>query len=84
MHKARFRPYMFGQIGEKSDDIMFYFGLDLVDPRHLEPAALPHGFCRFRGMMPSAACASQAWASISNQMPNLLSADHRAVISGRE
>ena len=36
------------------------------------------------GMTPSAAWASQAWASISNQMRNFDSGDQIAVISGRE
>ena len=36
------------------------------------------------GITPIAACASQAWASISNQMRNLVSGDQMATISGRE
>ena len=36
------------------------------------------------GMTPSLASASQACASISNQMRNRVSGDHTAVISGRE
>ena len=36
------------------------------------------------GMTPSAAWASQAWASISYQMRNLVSGDQMATISGRE
>ena len=36
------------------------------------------------GMTPSSASASQACASISNQMRNLVSGDQMAAISGRE
>ena len=36
------------------------------------------------GMTPSSASASQACASISNQMRNLVSGDQMATISGRE
>ena len=36
------------------------------------------------GITPSAAWASQAWASISNQMRNLVSGDQIATMSGRE
>jgi hypothetical protein len=36
------------------------------------------------GITPSAACASQAWASISNQILNRVSGDQIATISGRE
>ena len=36
------------------------------------------------GMTPSSASASQAWASISNQMRKRVSGDQTAVISGRE
>ncbi len=36
------------------------------------------------GITPRAACASQAWASISNQMRNFVSGDQMATMSGRE
>ena len=36
------------------------------------------------GITPSSASASQAWASISNQMRNRVSGDQMAAISGRE
>ena len=36
------------------------------------------------GITPSMACASQAWASISNQMRKRVSGDQIATISGRE
>ena len=36
-----------------------------------------------RGITPRSACASQAWASISYQMRNLVSGDQMATISGR-
>jgi hypothetical protein len=36
------------------------------------------------GITPSAAWASQAWASISNQMRNFVPGDQIAAISGRE
>ncbi len=35
------------------------------------------------GITPSSACASQAWASISNQMRNLFSGSQILTISGR-
>ncbi len=36
------------------------------------------------GMTPRSASASQAWASISNQMRNFVSGDQMATMSGRE
>jgi sec-independent protein translocase protein TatB len=38
---------------------------------------------KLRGMTPRAACASQAWASISNQMRNLFSGSHMDAMAGR-
>jgi hypothetical protein len=73
VHEARFRADDFGQVGQEGDDVMLHFGLDGVDARHVELAsrlsqtvfAAPPA-----GITPSSACASQACASISNQMRN--------------
>ena len=46
--------------------------------------AFQTAFAALSGITPSAACASQAWASISNQMRNLVSGDQIATMSGRE
>ncbi len=81
-------PTNLGKMRQEGDDVMLGDGFDLVDPGDVE-------FCRAClfprsslllpfGMTPSSASASQACASISNQMRNLVSGDQMATISGRE
>ena len=88
MHEARLRPHDLGEMGQEGDDVVLGLALDLVDARDVEgrlaalvarsPSPPPSG------SMPSAAIASAACASISNQMRNRVSGDQIAVISGRE
>ena len=49
VHEARLLADVFGEIGEKGDDVVFGLTLDLVDPCHLEGAALPDRLGRFFG-----------------------------------
>ena len=48
MHKARFRPHDFRQMGQEGDHVMLDLALDLVDPRHVEFGVLAF-FPDFRG-----------------------------------
>ena len=84
MHKTGFFANVFGEIGEKRDHVMFHFALDGVDARDLEGAALHTAAAAAWGITPNSACASQACASISNQILNLFSGVQIAAISGRE
>ena len=84
MNEARFLAHVFGQVGEEGDHVVVGLALDLVDTLDLEGAALPHPLAAASGITPSSAWASQAWASISNQMRNLFSGAQMAAISGRE
>ena len=82
--EARLRPDMLGEVGQEGDDVVLGLALDLVDALDLELAlraqtALAASF----GITPSSACASQAWASISNQMRKRFSGSQIAAISGR-
>jgi hypothetical protein len=81
VHEARGRPDMLGEVGEEGDDVVLGLALDRVDALDLPLALLPDA--ALFGMIPSAACASQAWASISNQMRNRFSGSQMAAISGR-
>ena len=77
-----------GEMGQKGDDVVLGDALDLVDARDVElrvAALLPDRLARPAfGMTPISASASQAWASISNQMRKRVSGAQIAVISGRE
>ena len=71
-------PTIFGQMGQEGDDVVLGHGLDLVDAGDVEVDVLrasrrPAAFSF--GITPSSACASQAWASISNQMRKRVSGD---------
>ena len=81
-------PTMLGQMGEEGDDVVLGHALDLVDAGDVERAASPAVPDRLRaasfGITPSSASASQACASISNQMRKRVSGDQMATISGRE
>jgi hypothetical protein len=87
MHEARgVIADDFGQMGQEGDDVVFGDGLDLVDPGHVEGDVLgfPDGVGIGLGDHAQAACASQAWASISNQMRKRVWGSQRATMSGRE
>jgi hypothetical protein len=78
---------MFGQMGQEGDHVMLGHRLDLVDAGDVEFTSLARqtASALALGITPSAAWASQAWASISNQMRNRrVSGDQIATISGRE
>ena len=88
MHEAGLAADMLGQLGQEGDDVVLRLALDLVDSRDAlgrigrSPpfqTALAADF----GITPSAAWASQAWASISNQMRNRFAGSQIAAISGR-
>ncbi len=72
MHEARVRPDEFGEMREEGDDVVLGHALDLVDAGDVErdvSGLVPDRLRRSSfGMTPSSAIASQAWASISNQM----------------
>jgi hypothetical protein len=77
MHEARFGADDLGQMGQEGDDVMLGLALDLVDALDVEGRAPPLSqtvLAASFGITPSSACASQAWASISNQMRNLVPA----------
>ena len=85
--RASSAPTMLGEVGQEGDHVVLGHRLDLVDAGDVEGHVLaparrlrrsPWGSRRVRP------CASQAWASISNQMRNLVSGDQMATISGRE
>ena len=84
MHEARRRADMLGQVGEEGDDVVLHLALDGVDAVDLELALRPT-----RPWPPTSesgrarAMASQAWASISNQMRKRFSGSQIFVISGR-
>ena len=79
MHEAGIVADMFGEICQKGDDVVMGFALYLVDACDF-PGAL---FAADFGITPSSAWASQACASISNQIRNLFSGSQMVVISGR-
>src|SRR5262249_33661383 len=49
MHEARFGADMLGEVGQKGDDVMMGFALDLVDAFDLELATLPYSTRRALG-----------------------------------
>ena len=69
MHKARFRPDMLGQAGQKAITSCLT-SANLVNPRHIKAAARTTASAASAGTMPSLTIASIAWVSISNQMEN--------------
>ncbi len=76
----------FCEMGKEGDDVVLGHGFDLVDAGDIEGGAaalFPDGLGSRFGMTPSSASASQACASISNQMRNFVSGDQMATISGR-
>jgi hypothetical protein len=78
VHEAGIRPDDLGEMGQEGDDVVLGFPLDLVDAVDVEGggAAFPRSSWRLpSGITPSSANASQAWASISNQMRNFDSGD---------
>ena len=81
--KARLGADMLGEVGQKGDHVVARLALDLVDAFDLEGAALAHRARRTLRDDAESACASQAWASISNQMRNRFSGAQIRVISGR-
>ena len=86
MHETRFGADDLRQMRQERDDVVFDFTLDLVDAfdSNFALRAFSQIFAAASlGMTPSSASASAAWASISNQMRNLVSADQIAVISAR-
>ena len=88
MHEARIRPDELGEVGEEGDDVVLRHPLDLVDAGDIEghvAGLLPDRLGAFRfGMTPISASASQACASISNQMRNRVCGSQTAVMAGRE
>ena len=77
----------FGEMGQESDDVVLGDALDLVDARDVEfymARLFPY---RPRALLRDDAdlgSASQACASISNQMRNRVAGAQTMVISGRE
>ena len=86
--EARVGADELGEMGQEGDDVVLGLALDLVDARRRRTSRrcpFPRSCCAASfGMTPSSARASQAWASISNQMRNRVSGDQMATISGRE
>ena len=72
---------MLRKAGQKGDDVMLCFALDLVDAVDVETAPFPDCPGTSFGIIPSSAIASQACASISNQIWNLDCSDQIEVIS---
>jgi hypothetical protein len=72
-----------GQMRKEGDDVMLGHAprSRRCGPRRIPRPSPPHRLRVSFGMTPRSACASQAWASISYQMRNLVAA---ATISGRE
>ena len=76
-----------GEVGQEGDDIMLHLALDGVDALDIKGGVLalgPDGLGRFLRMTPRSARASQAWASISNQILKRVCGSQMVVISGRE
>ncbi len=87
MDEARIRPDEFGEMGQEGDDVMLGDALDLVDAVHVEGDVAGLGPDVLRaslGITPISARASQAWASISNQILNRVCGSQMETISGRE
>lgn len=87
MHETRLGADELGKVGQKGDDVVLGDLLDLADPLRVElglPPFFPNGFGGFFGMTPISARASQACASISNQIRNRLWSSQIEAISGRE
>jgi hypothetical protein len=88
VHEPRIRADDFGQVGQEGDDVVLGFALDLVDAGDVELGRAAFSQIglggALSGITPSSARASQACASISNQMRNLVSGDQMATMSGRE
>ena len=88
MDEARVGADELGEMGEEGDDVVLGHALDLVDARDVERRRRSPfsqiAFAASFGITPSSASASQAWASISNQMRKRVSGDQIATISGRE
>ena len=86
MHEARFGADDFGQVRQEGDDVMLGDALDLVDAVDVElrlPGLLQIALAASFGMTPISASASQAWASISNQMRKRVCGSQIAAICGR-
>ncbi len=77
---------MLGQVGQEGDHVMLGDGLDLVDAGDVEFHVLAFHTASAFSLRDHAeiGLASQAWASISYQMRNLVAGSQMAVISGRE
>lgn len=87
MHETAVRADKFGKMGEEGDDVVLGDGFDFIDAGDVEGGAAAFSqivWAADLGMTPSSASASQACASISNQMRNFVSGDQMATISGRE
>ena len=85
--EARLVADVLGEMGQEGDDVVPGHRLDLVDAGDVELDVAAPSRPRRRptlGITPSAACASAACASISNQMRKRVSGDQIATISGRE
>lgn len=81
--EACLRPDMLGRVGQEGDHVVARLALDRVDALDLEAAALPDRAGGLGRDHPSSACASQAWASISNQMRNRFCGSQMAAMRGR-
>jgi hypothetical protein len=85
VHEAGIRADDLRKVGQEGDDVVLGLALDLVDAVDVEgrgAALFPDRLGGFFGITPSSANASQAWASISNQMRNFDSGDQMATMSG--
>ena len=92
MHETALRPHAFGQPGQEGDDVVPGLALDLIDPFNIgradggqrRIAALADHRGSFGGYRADSAIASQARASISNQIRYRFSGDQIAAACGRE
>ena len=87
MHEARFGADDLGEMRQERDHVVLGLALDLVDARDVEGRVVPFSqivLAASFGMMPSSAIASEACASISNQMRKRVCGSQIAAISGRE
>ncbi len=80
MHEARLvRPDMLGQVRQEGDHVMLrHRSISSIRATSKVTSLARQTASAFSlGITPRAACASQAWASISNQMRKRVSGDQR-------
>jgi hypothetical protein len=87
VHEAAVRADELGKMRQEGDDVVLGDGsissMRATSNSPFRPFPRSFSAADF-GMTPSSASASQAWASISNQMRNFVSGDQMATMSGRE